>query len=376
MDLYARVNILGGRAVRLPKGDVAYAISLEADPIERAQSWVKKGADRLHVVDLDAAAFGEYRNRDLIAELIQTVDVPVQIAGGVRSTPEVERLLDAGAWRVVMGTVAIEDQVLIWDLCRDHPHKIVVSLDVRPDEELAVRGWTKNSGRYLEEVLIELSSAGVAGFMIHEVARDALVDPPNYAALRRALSIVDEPVIAAGGVRGLDDLNELLQLEEEGKRLGGIVVGREITEGRLTMAQAIRAIQGLPIDEPGWWDVCLPVENATESRAFYQRLGFEPVDGDPDQGWVIVSNGTLRLGLYEGRSEVSLSLRGRDVATVTDELAAQGVAIESGPEVMDDGSTSAMVYDPDGLAIYLETTPGETGPALRSGAYRALTRSE
>lgn len=363
MDLYARVNILGGRAVRLPKGDVAYAISLEADPIERAQSWVKKGADRLHVVDLDAAAFGEYRNRDLIAELIQTVDVPVQIAGGVRSTPEVERLLDAGAWRVVMGTVAIEDQVLIWDLCRDHPHKIVVSLDVRPDEELAVRGWTKNSGRYLEEVLIELSSAGVAGFMIHEVARDALVDPPNYAALRRALSIVDEPVIAAGGVRGLEDLNELLQLEEEGKRLGGIVVGREITEGRLTMAQAIRAIQGLPIDEPGWWDVCLPVENATESRAFYQRLGFEPVDGDPDQGWVIVSNGTLRLGLYEGRSEVSLSLRGRDVATVTDELAAQGVAIDSGPEVMDDGSTSAMVYDPDGLAIYLETTPGETGPA-------------
>ena len=97
MDLYARVNILNGRAVRLPRGDVATAISLEADPVARAEGWVEKGADKLLIIDLDAAAFGNYGNRPLIKQLIGAVDVPVIVGGGVRSTREVESLLDAGA---------------------------------------------------------------------------------------------------------------------------------------------------------------------------------------------------------------------------------------------------------------------------------------
>ena len=193
MDLYARVNILDRKAVRLPRGDVTEAIALDADPIERAMGWVSKGADRLHIVDLDAAAYGDYENRDLIGELVAAVDIPVQVAGGVRSLAEVERILGFGAWRVVMGTVAIEDQVMIWDLCRDHPDKIAVSLDVRPDEELAIRGWTVDSGRYVEEVLIELSSAGVVAFMVAEAGRDALEEQSNLGILRRALGMVTEP---------------------------------------------------------------------------------------------------------------------------------------------------------------------------------------
>jgi phosphoribosylformimino-5-aminoimidazole carboxamide ribotide isomerase len=241
MHLYARVNILDGKAVRLPRGDVSNAIFLDADPVARARGWVTKGADRLHVVDLDAAAFGDYRNRDLIRDLIGKMDVPVQVGGGVRSRQEVDRLLAAGADKVVMGTVAIIDQVLFWDLCRDHPGRIVVSLDVRPDEELVIRGWTESSGKYLEEALIELSSAGAAGFMVAEVGRDALEEPPNVDALRRTLSIVDEPVIAAGGVRHLADLRELVALDVGGKRLGGVVVGREVTAGRFTIEEAAAA---------------------------------------------------------------------------------------------------------------------------------------
>lgn len=244
MHLYARVNILDGKAVRLPRGYVADAIFLDADPVARAKGWVGMGADRLHIVDLDAAAYGDYRNRALISELIAEVDVPVQVGGGVRSTQEVVRLLGAGAYRVVMGTVAIIDQVLFWELCRDHPGRIVVSLDVRPDEELAIRGWTESSGTYLEEALIELSSAGAAGFMIAEVGRDALEEPPNFEALRRALSIVDEPVMAAGGVRNMDDLRDLVALEIDGRRLGGVVVGREVTAGRFTFEEAA-AVVGL-----------------------------------------------------------------------------------------------------------------------------------
>jgi len=252
MDLYARVNILEGKAVRLPRGDLSEAIALDADPIERANGWVAKGADRLHIVDLDGAAYGDYRNRPLVRELVGAVPVPVQVAGGVRSPRGVDSLLEAGAWRVVMGTAAIEDQVMVWEICRRHPGRIVVSIDINPDEEVATRGWTQNSGRYLEEVLIEMTAAGAAAIAITEVGRDALEEAPNTEALCRALSIVDEPVIAAGGVRNLDDLQDLVQLESDGKQLSGVIVGREVTAGRFNLEDAALLV-GAPETPPRPW---------------------------------------------------------------------------------------------------------------------------
>jgi phosphoribosylformimino-5-aminoimidazole carboxamide ribotide isomerase len=245
MDLYARVNILDGRAVRLPQGDVRQAaITLDPDPVARAQGWESQGADRLLVVDLNAAAHGDYTNRPLIDLIVAGVDIPVLVAGGVRSRPEVERRLEAGAWRIAMGTTAIEDQVLTWDICRDFPDRVMITLDVKPDEELVVRGWTAHSGRFLEEVIIELSSAGAAGFMIAEANRDALAEPPNYRILGEAMSYVDEPVIAAGGVRNLADLRALTELTSDGKRLGGVVLGREVTQGRFGMEEAAELLAG------------------------------------------------------------------------------------------------------------------------------------
>lgn len=238
MDLYARVNVLDGKAVRLPTGNLTEAIALDADPVERAVGWVSKGADRLLIVDLDAAAYGDYENRPILADIVDAVEVPVALAGGIRSPFEVERLLGFGAEQVVMGTAAIEGQVMIWDLCREHPDKISMSLDVRPDEELATRGWTANSGRYLEEVLIELSSAGAAGFLVAQAGRDALKEQSNLGILRRALGIVAEPVIAAGGARDVDDLRGLAGVEQDGRTLAGVIVGREITEGRFTLDEA------------------------------------------------------------------------------------------------------------------------------------------
>lgn len=255
MDLYARVNILEGKAVRLPRGDIREAIPLDADFLSRARSWVSKGADLLHIVDLDAAAHGDYRNRAMIRELIDELDIRVQVAGGVRSSREVDSLVKAGAWRVVMGTAAIEDQIMVWDLCRDYPGRIVVSLDVNADEEIATRGWTQNSGRYLEEVLIEMSAAGAAAFAIAEVGRDALEEPPNISALQRALSIVDEPVIAAGGVRSLDDLRDLMRLDVDGRKVSGVIVGREVTAGRFSLEDAAMLLGAGARAEHGPWSV-------------------------------------------------------------------------------------------------------------------------
>jgi phosphoribosylformimino-5-aminoimidazole carboxamide ribotide isomerase len=245
MDLYARINILDGRAVRLPKGDVRQAISLDADPVARAVGWVEKGADRLFVVDLDAAAYRDTKNRPIIRAIVEAVDVPVLAAGGVRSGADVDCMLgDLGVAQVGMGTAAINNEVQLWELCREHPGRIFVTLDVLPDEELATRGWTAGSGRYLEEVLIAMSSAGAAGFHVQSANRDALAEPSNLGILGAALQVVSEPVIASGGARDLKDLIALRDLEREGRRLQGIVVGREITEGRFTIEEARVLVSG------------------------------------------------------------------------------------------------------------------------------------
>lgn len=242
MDLYARVNVLDGRAVRLPRGDVNDAIALHNDPLGRVNNWFDQGADYVHVVDLDAAAFGDPKNRALIDSIIDGARGPVQIAGGIRSHVEAARLLDRGAWRIVMGTAAIEDQNMVWDLCRDFPGQVAVSVDVRPDEEVATRGWTQNSGRYLEEVLIEMSSAGAAAFFVMAAGRDVLTEPANLKILSEALATVEEPVVAAGGARDIEDLRRLIGLAIHGRRLSGLIVGREVTQGRFTLEEARRLI--------------------------------------------------------------------------------------------------------------------------------------
>lgn len=242
MDLYARVNIKDGKSVRLPRGDVEDFIVLDNDPVSRAKTWVEQGADYIHVVDLDAAAQGDYRNRGLVDRLIREVGKPVQVGGGVRSELEAARLLDAGAWKVVMGTAAIENQIMVWDLCRQYPGKIAVSVDAHHDEEVVTRGWTQNSGRFLEEVLVEMSSAGAASFLISEAGRDALSEPPNFDIIKTALGIIEEPVIASGGARNLDDLLALKALESSGRRVAGVVVGREVSYGRFTIPEAKAAI--------------------------------------------------------------------------------------------------------------------------------------
>lgn len=356
MDLYARVNILGGLSVRLPRGGLDEAIPLDNDPIGRAQNWVQQGVDYLHVVDLDAAAYGDHRNRDLIRRLVETIEIPVQVAGGIRSEGEGERLLELGAWRIVMGTAAIENQIMVWEMCRDHPERIVVSLDVRPNEEVATRGWTQNSGRFLEEVLIEMSSAGAVAFLVAEAGRDALSEPPNLQILAESLATVEEPVIAAGGVRDLEDLRKLMLLETSGRFLSGVVVGREVTAGRFTVEEAKQVIAGGgPTRAPGGITTTrtpVGVSSLQSSLEFYRDvLGFNQVRS-PSAGVIaaVVEAGPgQHIELVEGGSARpdSLVFHVEDQTRWKDHLAKLGVSAEpDGPRL--------VLTDPDGLRIVLE----------------------
>jgi phosphoribosylformimino-5-aminoimidazole carboxamide ribotide isomerase len=355
MDLYARINILGGLSVRLPRGRLDDAIALDNDPIGRAKSWVEQGAEILHIVDLDAAAYGDYRNRNLIDRLVSEVSVPVQVAGGVRSEGEAVRLIENGAWRIVMGTAAIENQNMVWDLCRDNPGKIAVSVDVHNDEEVVTKGWTQNSGRYLEEVLIEMSSAGVVSFLVSEAGRDALEDPPNFQIMAEALATVEQPVIAAGGVRDLEDLRTLVRLQAAGRHLDGVVVGREVTAGRFTLEEAKSVIAGVgPLRAPGGIEatrVRVGVNSLSVALSFYEdQLGFahqrtpagvagailEPSRG---QHMELVEGGNIEPGL--------LTFVVDDLARWADHLESVGLDLRA----TDD---SIELEDPDGRTIRFE----------------------
>lgn len=356
MDLYARVNILGGLSVRLPHGGLDEAIPLDNDPIGRARNWEQQGVDYLHVVDLDAAAYGDYRNRDLIRRLMDEVEIPVQVAGGIRSEGEAAKLLESGAWRIVMGTAAIENQIMVWEMCRDQPGKIVVSLDVRPNEEIATRGWTQNSGRFLEEVLIEMSSAGVVAFLVSEAGRDALTEPPNLQILAESLAIVEEPVIASGGVRDLEDLRKLMLLETSGRTLGGLIVGREVTAGRFTVEEAKQVIAGGgPTRAPGGITTTrtsVGVSSLATSLEFYRDvLGFSQVRS-PSAGVIaaVVEAGPgQHIELVEGGSTRphSLVFNVEDQERWKDHLSKLGLpAATEGPRL--------VLADPDGLEIIFE----------------------
>ena len=356
MDLYARINILGGLSVRLPRGGLDEAIALDNDPIGRARNWVQQGVDYLHVVDLDAAAYRDYRNRDLIADLIDAVDVPVQVAGGIRSEGEAERIVNLGAWRFVMGTAAIEHQIMVWDLCRAYPEQVVVSLDVRSNEEIATQGWTQNSGRFLEEVLIEMSSAGVVAFLVAEAGRDALEQPPNFQILTEALAAVEDPVIASGGAGDLDDLRRLVQLDASGRHIAGLVVGREITAGRFTIEEAKEVMAGsTPMRAPGGINstrTSVGVTSLDASLGFYSSvLGFDQTKS-PSPGVVaaVVQAGpSLEIELVEGGPSRpdSLVFHVDDLQLWKDHFGNVGATASVTSEGLE-------IHDPDGLRISLE----------------------
>ena len=361
MDLYARVNILGGRAVRLDRGDLAAVTALDADPLARARGWVEKGVDYLHIVDLDAAANGDYQNRQMIDHILREVDVPIIVGGGIRSEQEAERLIRAGAWKIVMGTAAIENQNMVWALCREHPEEIIVSIDVLEDEQVLAHGWTANSGRYLEEVLLEMSSAGVWGFFVAEGRRDTLNEPPNFTILGEALSYVDAPIVASGGVRDLTDLEALKALRSGERGLAGVIVGREVTEGRFTVEEAQAVVVGAPLGSPDrirQMRTVLQVTNLDASSEFYEgALSFRRIRAWNDQrgtGCLLeASDGRiveLQGGAAGSPTGVALAFMVDDIDRTVARFTEHG--LDPGLPVQNPwGARSVEVADPDGLRV-------------------------
>ena len=241
LTLYPAIDVRAGRAVRLTRGDFAAETVYADDPVAVARSFAAAGASWIHVVDLDAARTGEPANLAVVEAIAAAVPCLVQAGGGVRSLETAGALLLAGAAQVIVGTAAVERPALVADLCVAHPGQIAVGLDAR-GRELAVDGWTDATGRDLVELAGELASVGVAAVIVTEISRDGTMAGPDRDQLSAVLSATTVPVIASGGVGTLADLTALGQLEAEGRRLAGAVVGRALYEGRFTLGEALAAV--------------------------------------------------------------------------------------------------------------------------------------
>ena len=236
MEVIPAIDLRGGRCVRLVQGDYEQEIVFSDDPVAIARRWVEDGASRLHVVDLDGAREGRPVNDEAVRTIIQAVDVPIEVAGGVRDLDAVDGWLSAGAERVVLGTAAVRDSEFAAEACRRHAGRIVVSIDAR-DGVVAAEGWRQATGERAEVVLRRLAELGVPRFVYTDIARDGMLSSPNFEAVEALTKLSDAAIIAAGGVT---EVSHLVRLAELG--IEGAIIGRALYEGTIDLKEALAAV--------------------------------------------------------------------------------------------------------------------------------------
>ncbi len=235
------VDIREGRCVRLIQGARDRERIYDTDPVAAARRWEAAGAAWLHVVDLDGAFTGRRVNEDVIARLIAAVRIPVQVGGGVRTLGDIGRLVDAGAARVILGTVAATSPDLLADACARFGDRLAVAIDARTGT-VVVEGWMTGTGEPALAAAARVVRAGARRIIYTDTGRDGMLGGPNLRAFEEILRVVDVPVIASGGISSAEDVRRLRALEPLG--LEGVIVGRALYEGRVRLEDLLTAGTG------------------------------------------------------------------------------------------------------------------------------------
>ena len=233
LQILPAIDIKDGRAVRLFQGELAKESNYGL-PVEVAKEFSAEGASWIHLVDLDAA-FGIGSNFELIQEVISSVDIKVELSGGIRDDDSLKRALSTGCKRVNLGTAAIENPEWTAKVIGQYGEKIAVGLDVR-GHTLATRGWTEQGGD-LFEMISKLDAAGCSRYIVTDVTKDGTLTGPNLELLREVCAATSAPVIASGGISALQDLIDLRAMTNLG--IEGAIVGKAIYSGAFSLAQAL-----------------------------------------------------------------------------------------------------------------------------------------
>ncbi len=235
MHILPAVDIKNGKAVRLFQGRADRETVYHDSPLEAAQRWADAGATYLHVVDLDGAFEGESGNEEHILAIAQALSIPVEVGGGIRTVEKARRLIDGGVARVIVGTKAVEADFLD-ALLEAIPGRVNVGVDAR-DGFVALKGWVEKSAIRAEDLIRDISARPIGAIIYTDISRDGALQGPNVDAMRRATEIASVPIIASGGVSSAADIRALAELP-----LFGIIVGKALYDGRLTLQDAHAAL--------------------------------------------------------------------------------------------------------------------------------------
>ena len=236
MIVFPAIDLKGGQVVRLAEGDMDRATVYGDDPAAQAMLFAEAGSQFLHVVDLDGSFAGRAENRDAVDAIIEVFPGHIQLGGGIRDARAVEGWFNVGVSRVVMGTAALKDPQFVRDMARDWPGGIVVAVDAR-DGMVATEGWAELSDVPVVDMARRFEDAGVASLLFTDIGRDGMLKGCNIDATLDLARRTQLPVIASGGVKGLDDIHILALHAHEG--IEGVITGRALYDGRLDLAAAI-----------------------------------------------------------------------------------------------------------------------------------------
>jgi phosphoribosylformimino-5-aminoimidazole carboxamide ribotide isomerase len=234
--VFPAIDLKAGQVVRLAEGDMARATIYGDDPAAQATLFAEAGAEYLHVVDLDGSFAGRAENHEAVEAILKAFPGHVQLGGGIRTRQAVTGWFDLGVARVVMGTAALKDPDFVKDMAREYPGGIVVAVDAR-DGLVATEGWAEVSEVSIFDIASRFEDAGVASLLFTDIGRDGMLKGCNIEATVDLARRTNLPVIASGGVKGLDDIRMLALLAKDG--IEGVITGRALYDGRLDLAAAI-----------------------------------------------------------------------------------------------------------------------------------------
>ena len=239
MKIFPAIDIKDKKCVRLVKGDFDKKTEYEMSPVEQAGNFKDHGFKNLHIVDLDGALTGETINLNIIEQIVAKFDLQIEIGGGVRNFESIQRYIEAGVEKVILGSAAIKDKNFLREACEKFPNKIALGLDAK-DGYLSVSGWKENSNQLTLEFLKEVNDYGASRLIYTDINRDGMKKSPNFEETVKVANNSNCPVIISGGVSSIDDIKKAKELSD--KNIEGIIVGKAIYDGDIKLEELVKEL--------------------------------------------------------------------------------------------------------------------------------------
>ena len=239
MKIFPAIDIKDKKCVRLVKGDFNKKTEYEMSPVEQAGRYKDHGFKNLHIIDLDGALTGKTVNLDIIKDIIGKHNLEVEIGGGIRNLDSVQKYIDAGAEKIILGSAAIKDKFFLKEACKKFPNKIALGLDAK-DGYLSVSGWKENSNQLTLDYLKEVNEYGASRLIYTDINRDGMKLSPNFEETSKVADTSNCPVIISGGVSSIDDIKKARELNNN--NIEGIIVGKAIYDGDIKLEELVREL--------------------------------------------------------------------------------------------------------------------------------------